>query len=99
MVIVCVDTKPLGFLINSEIREWLKKDPDRLAAQANVLASEHSALNYDSFVDCWEIYEFEEAELTQARDPVSRTAKLSIKAAVAKSKTVEQKYKTMIRDS
>lgn len=99
VVIVGIDTKPLGFLINTIINDWFKKDASRLASQANTLASEHSTLSYDSFVDCWELFEFDETELTQPQGTVSKTAKLSIKAAVGKSKTLIPKHKILIRDS
>lgn len=89
----------MGFFINTEIRDWIKNDPNRLVTQAHILVSEHPRLDHDSFVDCWEIIEFDESELDQPRDPVSKTAKLSIKAAVGKSKTIEKTHRLAIRDS
>ncbi len=88
----------MGFFINTSVNEWIKNS-GLLPTQADILASEHNTLNHNSFVDCLELYEFEETELAQVRNPVSRTAKASIKRAVGNSKTLITKHKRLIRDS
>ena len=88
----------MGFLINSTVHAWIRSNPDRLACQAEISASDHSCLNHDSYVDCLDLYEFSDWELRQARDEVSEQARQNIRAAVTKSKTIETKFKKLILD-
>ena len=98
-VIVCRDTNPMGFLINSRIHPWISSDPQRLACQAEITAAEHSCLIHDSYVDCLELYEFNDGELQNQRDPVSQAAQAEMKLAVAQSKTIIKRYKDLIANS
>jgi hypothetical protein len=99
VVIVLVDARPMGFLINTHVDTWIQIDPAKLATQARILASEHKCLDYDSHVDCMELFPFDETELTNPRDAVSPTAKASIQAAVASSKTLINRHKKQILKS
>jgi hypothetical protein len=99
IVVACVSAQPMGFLINSSIRPWVQREAYRLAAQAQILAAEHSCLKYDSYVDCLDLYPFEEIELVNRRDIVSPAAQASIKAAVKASKTIAVQYKALILSS
>ena len=96
VVVVCIGARPMGFLINTNIDTWIQIDPAKLATQALILAAEHSCLKYDSHVDCLDLYPFDESELTNKRDPISPTAKASIKTAVSNSKTIVTKFKKLI---
>jgi hypothetical protein len=89
----------MGFLINTNIDKWIQIDPDKVLTQANIRAAEHKCLDYDSFVDCLELFPFDESELTNKRDPVSPAAKAAIQAAVTNSKTLVTKYKKLILKS
>lgn len=96
VVIVCEAESAMGFFINSEVNPFIQKRPSLLACQASIEASHHACLRRNSYVDCVEIYPFEANELSDMRDPVSKQAKLEIQNAVAKSKTLEKRYKELI---
>ena len=96
VVIVCADSKRMGFLINSKVHSYIKKRPSLLACQAVIEVLNHRCLNYDSYVDCVDLYEFEDAELIDDRGVISEQAKAEIKRAVANSKTIEGRYKKLI---
>jgi hypothetical protein len=97
--VVCVAATPLGFLINTHIDHWIQIDPAKLSTQARILAAEHKCLDYDSYVDCLELFPFDESELTNKRDPVSPAAKADIQAAVTNSKALVTKFKRLILKS
>ena len=96
VAIVCRDLKPMGFLINSGVNRYIQKQPDLLACQAVIEASSHRCLDHDSYVDCVDLYPFEDAELVDGRDPISKQARAEIEKAVANSKTIEKRYKKLI---
>ena len=96
VAIVCRDLKLMGFLINSNVNRYIQKHPDLLACQAIIEASNHSCLGHDSYVDCVDLYSFEDAELADGRDPISKQARAKIEKAVANSKTIETRYKKLI---
>ena len=98
VVIVLHDQDWWGFLISSEIDEWIQFGPDKLATQVEIKRSEHSCLVRDSWVDCLELYRFEVFLLKEVRDPVSKAAKAAILAAVAESKTIIRRQKRMIKE-
>lgn len=95
VVIVCRDLKAMGFLVNSEIRPYVQKRPNLLACQVIIEASSHKCLDYDSYVDCSNLYPFEDTELS-ARNPITKQAKEDIKKAVTNSKTIELRYQKLI---
>ena len=100
VVIVCRGVMPMGFLINSEINVWIRINSDLMACQAPIIAVEHpGCLHYDGFVDCLDLYPFEDFELTDVRDEVSSNAKKAILAAVRNSKGIPQGLKRTIVDS
>jgi len=96
VIIVCRDQYPWGFLINSEIDPWIQIHPEMLACQAHVKATEHPCLAYDSYVDCIDLFRFDDFELTNVRDEVSKKAKKSILEAVGVSKTISRGHKRLI---
>lgn len=96
VVIVCRDEYPRGFLINSEIDPWIQIRPEMLAGQVPLKAAEHPCLTHDSYVDCLDLFRFDDFELTNLRDEVSENAKSSILEAVEGSKTIARRYKRLI---
>jgi hypothetical protein len=96
VVIACVSVKCMGFFINTDISNFVKNRPHLSECQVVIKASDHKCLKYDSYVDCANIYAFEDAELSDIRDSVNNQAKTKIKAAVALSKTIEGCYKKII---
>jgi len=101
VVIVCrdEDLTSLGFLINSGIHRYIRNRPHLLACQALIEASQHRCLNLDSYVDCADLYGFEDAELVDERDLVSTNAKAEIKRAVMNSVTITRHDKKLILSS
>lgn len=96
VAIVCRDLAPMGFLINSSIHKYIQNRPDLLASQAVIEESNHKCLSRDSYVDCIDLYEFEDTELVEDYGPISEQAMIRIKEAVDNSKTIEVRYKKLI---
>ena len=86
----------MGFFINKDINPFIKKNPHLLVCQIVIKASEHKCLDYDSYVNCAQLFPFDAAELSEIKDPVSDQAKTKIHKAVALSSTVEKCYKKII---
>ena len=91
LIPVCHDQNILGFLINSEIDVWIQINPLLSSSQIEISASEHSCLKYDSFVNCHELYNFDDFQLVNVRDEVSEEVKQEILKAVEESKTISIK--------
>ena len=89
----------MGFFINSSINAFILKRQHLLDCQARVEAAQYKCLRQTSYVDCVELYPFEVDELSDVRDPINDGTKLEIQQAVAKSKTIERRYKRMILGS
>lgn len=86
----------MGFLINSNIHKYIQNRPDLLICQAIIEESNHKCLSRDSYVDCIDLYEFEDTELVEDCGPISKQAIAQIKEAVNNSKTIEGRYKKLI---
>lgn len=87
----------MGFFINTRNNEFILKRPSLLVAQAMILESQHGSwLKRDSYVDCNELFEFEDDELTSHRDAVSADGIVEIKRAVSNSTVLERKWKEVI---
>lgn len=97
VVIVCRDSKFMGFLINTNIHLYIQKRPELLSCQAVIDKANHNFLNYDSYVDCVDLYEFEDAELISPRGIVATKVKKDILRAVAGARTIEPYYKRLIK--
>lgn len=97
VVIVCEDgLRCMGFLINSRIVAKIQNDPDLLACQVDIPASDHTCLSHDSYVDCIDLYPFERFELNHPREPVTDIVKVDIFRAVLTAKTIAPRYKRLI---
>jgi hypothetical protein len=86
----------MGFLINSRVNPYIANRPYLMVGQATILVAEHPFLQWDSHVDCNDIFPFDESQLTDDRGPVSDNAKASIREAVERSSTLTRKEKRMI---
>jgi hypothetical protein len=86
----------MGFLINSSVHKYIQNRPNLLACQVPIEESNHKCLSRDSYVNCVNLFEFDDAELVEKRDPVSARARTQIKKAVNNSKTIEKRYKKLI---
>jgi len=96
VIIALRDTKPWGFFINTDIRQFVQNRPELLACQVSIKASSHKCLSYDSYVDCTELFPFEDTELTDIRDKVDKQTQAEIKKAVAISKTLVVRHQKII---
>ena len=52
LLLVCTEERPLLFIINSRINEYLEKRPELFACQITLEAREYDFLSHDSFLDC-----------------------------------------------
>lgn len=87
----------MAFFINKRINPYIQNRPELLIAQAKILKSQHSSwLKMDSYVDCTELFEFTDDELTSEREPVSADGILEIKRAVSNSVKLQRYYKDLI---
>lgn len=99
VVIVCKDIDYMGFLVNSRINRFIQKKPDLLECQVILNKSGYRFLFHDSYLDCSEIYPFEDAELVVGLELVNDKTKLEIKTVVSKAKTIEKRYQNLISSS
>jgi len=95
VVIVCRDTQAMGFFINTEINSLIMNRPELLACQVIIKASDHRCLNWNSYVDCNELFPFEDAELS-VRNSVVKQTRDAIKSAVNISETLEARHRKLI---
>jgi hypothetical protein len=96
VVVVHIDGNAWGCLINSVVREWIRKRSDLLVCEAAILENEHACLTHDSFVDCRTLHEFSASELTADRGEISPQAKQAVLNAIRDCRTIETKYKKAI---
>lgn len=94
--IVCKDKKCMGFLINSEIHPFISRRPELLRCQVKIKASDYKFLDYDSYIDCVELYPFEDTELVDKKDSINIITKAEIKKAVKNSSTIVIRYQKLI---
>ncbi|MGB7603214.1 MAG: hypothetical protein WBM24_23125 [Candidatus Sulfotelmatobacter sp.] len=78
-VLVCIEPKPLFFLINSEITEYKKTRPDLMVGQLEIDAAGHAFLKYDSWLDCTELhgYPLDQLEAEYSKDQKVAVGRLS----------------------
>jgi hypothetical protein len=94
---VCIyNKKIMGFLINSEITNYVRNRPELLDCEAPLKAFDHSALKHDSIVDCHTIFPFNDWDFQGERGEVSPDAKKQILRAVKLCPSLENKYKKLI---
>ena len=96
VAIVCRDLKCMGFLVNSEIYPFILKRPALLACQVKIKALNYSFLDHDSYIDCIDLYDFEDAELLDRLTPINIVTKAEIKRAVKDSETIAPRYQKLI---
>jgi hypothetical protein len=99
VIIACRDTNPWGFFINTGIRNFVKRQPELLACQVIIKAINHKCLDRDSYVDCTDLFPFEDMELTNIVGQVDNPTKEAIKKVVAISKTLIARHQKIILSS
>lgn len=96
-VIVHVDQYAFGFFINSRINDWVKDHPKLLPCHAPILLQENeSIVDYDSFVDCEDVYKFTGKDIDHYMGKISTRAKSDVLRAVDLCPKLERRYKKLI---
>jgi hypothetical protein len=96
IAVVCKDSRYMGFLINSEIHPFIQKRPNLLSCQILIKSSDYWFLSHDSYLNCVELYPFDDTDLTDGRELIRDKEKKEIKRVVAKADTIERKYQKLI---
>ena len=96
VVIVCKASKCMGFLINTEIHPFILKRPELLKAQVKIKVSDYRFLDHDSYIDCKDLFDFEDRDLLDERVPVNIITKAEIRKAINDSEVIEPRYQKLI---
>jgi hypothetical protein len=95
VVVVCTDPEILGVFVNTKSSTWLQKKSLEMC-ETSIEAEGHSALQYDSFVDCHSVYEFNDFELTQEKGEVSDEVKARLLKAIRDCPTIIRRHRKLI---
>lgn len=96
VVIVYRALNPWGFFINSDIRQFVQNQPDLLICQVSIQAKDYKFLDHDSYIDCTDLFPFEDTELVDGKAQINDQTKADIKKAVAVSKTITVRHQKLI---
>lgn len=96
VLIVCQDSECHGFFVNSNIGQFIQKRPTLLASQVLIKAEDYSFLHHDSYIDCSQLFAFEDDHLGYGCGSVNENTKAAIKNAVGIAPTIDQKYQEII---
>jgi hypothetical protein len=94
--IVCKDDDYMGFLVNTGINPYIKKRSWLLECQVKLSQLEYGFLVHDSYLDCSQIYAFEDSELIVGLELISNETKVEIQKVVSKAKTIEKRFQRLI---
>jgi len=95
IAVVCLNPNPYGFLINSQISQFIQNSPALLSSQVAIVAERYSFLQHDSYINCAQIFSFRSGELHSVQDIQNNTRK-AIERVVDNSKLIEPIYKRLI---
>jgi hypothetical protein len=96
IVIVCFETNPMGFLINSRINQFVQKRPRLMPCEVKIEQSSHTFLAHDSFLDCRDLFPFPASELTDLKGTIDEATRIKILAGVAACPVLPRNYKDLI---
>ncbi len=96
VLIAYIDSFPYGFFINSEINNYIAKRPYLLSCEAKILSNQHNFLKTDSYVDCREIFCFNDSELTDSKGLLSTDGQIEVIKAVGSCRVLERIHKNKI---
>jgi len=96
VVIAYIHPIPHGFFINSKINSYISNRAYLLSCEAIILSTQHTFLVHDSYIDCREIFPFNNCELTDSRGLLSSDGQVSVLNAVASCPVLEQIHKNRI---
>jgi hypothetical protein len=108
LVLLCLEKRPLLFVINSSVPQFITERPHMLKCQVKLCSSDYNFLEHDSYINCAEVrYDFDELEIRnqiladvgRIRGELNSITKREIICAVKGSKTISKYYKKLIIDS
>jgi hypothetical protein len=89
----------MGFLINSDIHPFILRQPELLACQVEIGEPDYKFLSHTSYINCVDLYEFDDKELLDRRSPINIITIAKIKKAVKNSATIITRYQKLILHS
>jgi hypothetical protein len=99
VVIVCKDKDYMGFLVNSDISQFILNKPDMLACQIKLTEDEYHFLFQESYLDCAQLYPFKDSELITGLEIITDKTKTEIKKVVSTAKTITKYQRQLILNS
>jgi|WetSurMetagenome_2_1015567.scaffolds.fasta_scaffold865714_1 hypothetical protein len=96
VAIVCEDHDLWGFLINSEVHDFIKSSPVLSKLQVPIKPADYPFLRQVSYINCGEIFDFDEDLLTEKVANITTVTKTQIKKIIPTAKSVAPKYRTLI---
>lgn len=108
LVVACVEPKLLVFVINSDIPPFARSNPDLLACQLELCASDNSFLHHNSYINCGEVeYSLDKDEIMQQistdMDRVKGELAVAIKKDIVRivqtARTISRKYAEWISNA
>ncbi len=96
VVVVCVEPEILGFFINSEINEFVRKRPKLMPCMVELDSAHNPFLRYDSYLDCQLARSFVEPQLHDYRGSVAEESRLGVVEAVQACPVLRQFDKVRI---
>jgi len=95
VAIVCLNPNPYGFLINSEISQFIQNKPAMLSSQVAIAAERYGFLDHHSYINCAQLFSFRSGELHSIQD-IQNNTRRAIERVVANSTLIEPIYKRLI---
>jgi mRNA-degrading endonuclease toxin of MazEF toxin-antitoxin module len=89
----------MGFLVNTGVNKFISQRPYLLECQVVLSKSDYGFLFHDSYLDCTQIYAFEDTELVIGIGQVNDKTKTEIKTIVSKARTIAPHYRNLILSS
>jgi hypothetical protein len=99
VAIVCRDSKPRGFFVNTNINSYIQNRQYLLVCQVLIKASYYRFLNYDSYINCGQLCKFKDSDLTGKKWAINKQTKAEIQRVVSNTKTIEPHYRELILGS
>lgn len=89
----------MGFLINSRVHRFIATNPDLSKCQIPIRYTDYHFLAYDSYIDCSELFWFENDDLAHLRGEIRPSTKQAIIKAVSTASTIPEKYRILITET
>jgi len=89
-----------AFMINSGIRDFIKKQPRLLNCEAKIFQPEHDfVLKHNSYIDCIELYSYEANEFENSRGQLIGNALIALLNAVHDCEALPRRDKNLVKES